>query len=166
MLKRGFNSKRDKMKFVGTQLSCAVWLVIIILIPIITYADDNISDERYIPDISTFMKIGRANSPAMGINGEFFFAGYISGVRQVYRLTNEGWPYQLTLFDDGIDWYKLSFDGERAIVGASVGGSEDAQLFLMETKAGRVIQITDNPKTRYGSVVWKKDGSGFFYRAN
>jgi len=123
--------------------------------------------EKYVPDIGTFMKIGRAFSPSMGnVNKELFFISAMSDVKQVYRLTSDGWPYQLTLFDDGIDWYKLSYVGDKAIVGASVGGSEDAQLYLMDSKTGRTIQLTDNPKTRYGSVVWKKDGGGFFYRSN
>jgi dipeptidyl aminopeptidase/acylaminoacyl peptidase len=127
----------------------------------------DILTEKYIPDIGTFMKIGRAISPSMGnTNDELFFVTPMSGVKQVYRLLPDGWPYQLTLFDDGIDWYRLSYAGDKAIVGASVGGSEDAQLYLMDTKTGRTIQLTDDPKTRNGTVVWKKDGSGFYYRSN
>jgi len=127
----------------------------------------DIPSEKYIPDIGTFMKIGRAQSPSMAHNtGELFFTTAMTGVNQVYRLMPSGWPYQLTLFDDGIDWYKLSYAGDKAIVGASVGGSEDAQLYLMDCRTGRVEQLTDNPGTRYGTVVWKKDGSGFYYRSN
>jgi dipeptidyl aminopeptidase/acylaminoacyl peptidase len=128
---------------------------------------ENKTVQKHIHDIGTFMKIGYVSSPAIGNkNGDLFFIGSISGVDQVYRLTDEGWPYQLTVFDDGINWYKLSYAGDKAIVGASRGGTEDTQLYLMDTQSGRIVQITDNPKVRHGSVVWKKDGTGFFYRAN
>lgn len=122
---------------------------------------------KYIPDIGTFMKIGYARSPGIGVEtGELFFVSSMSGVAQLYRITEDGWPYQLTLFDDGISWYKLSYSGEKAIIGAAVGGTEDYQLFLMDTRTGRITQITDKPDIRYGSVFWKRDGSGFFFRAN
>lgn len=144
-----------------------VALIVIIFSTAILAQVDKQPAEKYIPDIGTFMKIGYASSPGIsGKTGEFFFTSSMSGVSQVYRITEDGWPYQLTLFDDGIDWYRLSYVGDKAIVGASVGGTEDHQLFLMDTKTGRITQITDNPDVRYGSVVWKKNGSGFYYRAN
>jgi dipeptidyl aminopeptidase/acylaminoacyl peptidase len=124
-------------------------------------------DKKYIPDIGTFMKIGFAGSPSISMStGEIFFTSSMSGVSQVYRLTENGWPYQLSVFDDGIGWYNLSYDGKQAIVGASVGGSEDFQLFLMDTGTGQIRQLTERPDVRYGSIYWKKDGSGFYFKAN
>jgi dipeptidyl aminopeptidase/acylaminoacyl peptidase len=122
---------------------------------------------RYIPDIGTFMKIGYTAAPDINqATGEIFFQSSMTGVQQLYRITREGWPYQLTLFDDGINFYHLSYDGNWAIVGAAVGGSEDNQLFLLDTKTGRITRITDRPKVKHESVCWKKDGSGYYFRAN
>jgi len=90
----------------------------------------------------------------------------MTGVSQLYRLARDGWPYQLTLFDDGIDWYAPSDDGKMAIIGASKGGSEQSQLYILDTETGKIDRITDNPEIQYGSVVWDSDGQGFFYRCN
>ena len=119
-----------------------------------------------IPDIGTFMKIGYAGSPAISSTGEIYFTTSMSGVDQLYRLTPEGWPYQMTVFDDGINWYALSPDGRRAIVGATAGGNEDYQLFLLDLGTGEIERITHEPEVRYGSVTWKPDNSGIYYRAN
>ena len=120
-----------------------------------------------IPDIGTFIKIGSCGSPKISpITGELFFVSSMSGAPQLYRLTSAGWPYQLTFFDDGLDWHYLSPDGSRIIVGASVGGSEQSQLFLVQSEYGEMTQLSRNPDTQYGSVVWKKDGRGFYFRSN
>ena len=123
--------------------------------------------EKYIPDIGTFMQIG-ANTPAGSTwDGKtVFFRSSMSGVGQVYRITEEGWPYQLTTFEDGIDFFSLSWGGDLAIVGASVGGSEQSQLYLMDTRTGRTYQLTDAHDIQFGSVVWAKDDRSIFYRSN
>jgi len=133
------------------------------------YADDTDrkSQEPYIPDIGTFMKIGGAGSPGYSNSTQdFYFTSHMSGASQLYRLTEEGWPYQLTLFDDGIDGYILNHEGDQAIIKASVGGSEQSQLYLMDTYSGRIEKLTDKPDVQYGSIIWKKDGSGFYLRSN
>ncbi len=121
----------------------------------------------YIPDIGIFMRIGSCSSPAFNRStGEIFFRSSMTGASQLYRITPEGWPYQLTLFDDGIDWYGISYAGDKAIIGASKGGSEQSQLYMLDTQTGRIDKITDNPEIQYGSIVWDRDGKGFFYRSN
>jgi dipeptidyl aminopeptidase/acylaminoacyl peptidase len=124
-------------------------------------------DKGYIPDIAAFMQVGLNDEPQHCVKtGELFFEGKMSGARQVHRLDETGWPYQLTTFENGVDWYKISHDGKKAIVGASTGGSEQSQLFLMDTKHGQLKKLTNKPDKRFGSVFWKKDGRGFYYRSN
>lgn len=123
--------------------------------------------DKYIPDIATFLQIGGA-TPA-GVNwddGTLYFRSSASGASQIYRLTDEGWPYQLTVFEDGIDYFILSHNGTMAIVGASVGGSEQSQLYLMDTRTGRVMQLTDFEDVQFGSVVWARDDLSIYYRSN
>ena len=122
---------------------------------------------KYIPDIGTFLQIG-ANVPE-GISWDgkdIYFSSSASGAKQVYRLTEEGWPYQLTTFEDGIDYFVLSYNGLMGIVGASVGGSEQSQLYLMDTQTGRVIKLTDFKDVQIGSVTWAKDDMSIYYRSN
>ncbi|MCP4566416.1 MAG: S9 family peptidase [FCB group bacterium] len=123
--------------------------------------------DTYIPDIETFMKIGWTSGPGISDDGQqvFFQTGF-SGVSQLYRLTKEGWPSQITFFPDGIDWYVLSHSSDMAIVGASVGGSEQSQLNLVDTRSGRTRQLTDTPKIQYGSVIWDLEDKTIFFRSN
>ena len=122
---------------------------------------------EYIPDIATFLQIGGNNPAGYSWDGkDVYFTSSMSGASQIYRLTDEGWPYQLTTFEDGIDFFTLAYNGAMAIVGASVGGSEQSQLYLMDTKTGRTMQITDFEDTQFGSVVWAKDDKSIFYRSN
>ncbi len=122
---------------------------------------------KYIPDIGTFMQIG-ANSPAgYSWDGkDVYFTSSMSGAPQIYRITKEGWPYQLTTFEDGIDFFHLSNNGTMGIVGASVGGSEQSQLYHIDTKMGRIMPLTSGKEVQYGSVTWSPDGRCIYYRSN
>ncbi len=125
------------------------------------------SSEPFIPDIETFMQIGWNASPDITEDGErIFFTNGLTGVTQLYRLTDDGWPYQLTFFPDGIDWYVLSRSGDVAILGASVGGSEQSQLIIIDTRTGRTRQLTDTPEIQYGSVIWDRDDAHIYFRSN
>ena len=90
----------------------------------------------------------------------------MSGVSQLYRLTESGWPYQLTVYEDGIDYYALAPDGQSAVVGASVGGDEQSQLIWIDGTTGRPRQLTNLPDIQYGSVQYSHDGQSIFYRSN
>ncbi len=121
--------------------------------------------ETYIPDIATFMQIGASRPAGYTWDGEtVFFISSQSGSLQVYRLTPEGWPYQLTTFEDGLDFFTLSWGGELAIIGASIGGSEQSQLFLMDTRTGQLCQLTDKD-ARFRSVLWAKDDRSIIYNS-
>jgi dipeptidyl aminopeptidase/acylaminoacyl peptidase len=122
---------------------------------------------KYIPDVGTFLEIG-ANAPSgYSWDGDkLFFNSKMSGSMQVYRITEDGWPYQLTTFEDGIDFFSLSNNSELAIVGASVGGSEQSQLYLMDTETGRIQQLSDFEDVKMGSVVWSNDDKFIYYRSN
>ncbi|HSG99997.1 MAG TPA: hypothetical protein VLB27_08110, partial [candidate division Zixibacteria bacterium] len=87
------------------------------------------------PDISTFMQIGA--SSLAGVNwqdGTMYFTSSMSGKNQVYRYMGEDeWPWQLSVFDEGINDFTLSHNGQWGVIRASIGGSEQGQLFLMNT---------------------------------
>ncbi len=126
-----------------------------------------LSKGEYIPDIATFLQIGGCSPAGYTWDGQdVYFSSSMSGEPQTYRITDEGWPYQLTTFEDGIDFFVLSYSGAMAIVGASTGGSEQSQLFLMDTETGRVMQLTQAEDIQYGSVAWAKDDKSIFFRSN
>ena len=118
-------------------------------------------------DAATFVQIGSASPIAYHWSGNgFYFVSSASGASQIYRLTAQGWPYQLTAFDDGVAFMSLSYGGDKAIVGTAIGGSEQAQLFLMDTETGGLQQLTNTPAIQFGSVRWGRDDRSIFYRAN
>ncbi|MBN1212404.1 MAG: S9 family peptidase [candidate division Zixibacteria bacterium] len=122
---------------------------------------------KYIPDIATFLQIGQASPAGNSWDGkDVYFSSSMSGATQVYRINQQGWPYQLTTFEDGIDFFTLCWGSDMAIVGASIGGSEQSQLYLMDTKTGRTEQLTRFEDIQFGSVVWNIDDRSIFYRSN
>lgn len=125
------------------------------------------STSSYVPDIATFLNIGACSPAGYSWDGkDVYFTSSMSGAAQVYRLNEAGWPYQLTTFEDGIEGFTLSYDGTRAIVSASVGGDENAQLYLMDTKSGALQPLTQRPEIQFGSVTWARDDRSIYYRSN
>ncbi|MEE8577347.1 MAG: prolyl oligopeptidase family serine peptidase, partial [candidate division Zixibacteria bacterium] len=122
---------------------------------------------KYVPDIGTFLQIGACSPSGYSWDGnDVYFTSSMSGASQVYRLTDAAWPYQLTTFEDGLDFFVLNYGGDMAVLGASIGGSEQSQLYLMDTQTGRVSQLTDYEDVQFGSVAWAKDDQSIFYRSN
>jgi dipeptidyl aminopeptidase/acylaminoacyl peptidase len=120
-----------------------------------------------IPSIETFMQIGSATGGQITEDGStLFFSTSISGVDQVYKLVPSGWPYQMTVFTDGIDFFKVSPSGRWVVVGASVGGSEQADLFLIDTSNGTVSTLKQDEKVRHGSPLWSKDEKYVYFSSN
>ena len=148
-------------------------LLVVSLVASLSFAQEKkevvtlLNKEAYIPDIGTFLQIG-GNIPAgYSWDGkDVFFRSSMSGASQIYRLTQEGWPYQLTTFEDGIDFFALSHSSKMAVVGASVGGSEQSQLYLLDAMTGRVMPLMDPSDARYGSVVWANDDASIYFISN
>ncbi len=124
-------------------------------------------DSVFVPDIETFMQIGAAANPAISADGSrVFFDAFMSGVDQVYEILPSGWPYQLTVFPDGIDFYTPSYSGDRVVVGASVGGSEQSDLYLLDTGTGAIVTLKAADGVRHGSPVWSPDEKYVYFRSN
>ncbi len=122
---------------------------------------------RYLPDIETFMRIGYVTNASISDDGRrIFLSPSYTNVSQIFRVTDGGWPEQLTGFEDGISWYVLSHDAYYAIVGAATGGDENAQLYLLDTESGRLEKLTDKPEVRYGGVVWTEDDQTIYFYSN
>lgn len=120
-----------------------------------------------LPDIATFLQIGGSVPLGCSWDGrDVYFGSRVSGAQQVYRLTPAGWPYQLTAFADGIDFFELSHGGALAVVGASTGGSEQSQIHLMDTRTGRLQWLMGFPGVQISNVVWAPDDRVIYYRSN
>lgn len=125
------------------------------------------SDSIYIPDIDAFMQIGANSSPQVSRDGKVrCFSSSMSGVSQLYRMSETGWPVQLTVLTEGIDFYNLSHNGQWAVVGAAVGGSEQTNLYLVDTRSGRIRALTDLENCQIASPLWSWDDARIYYRSN
>jgi dipeptidyl aminopeptidase/acylaminoacyl peptidase len=120
------------------------------------------------PDIDAFMQIGAAGSPQLTPDGRvLLFGSAATGVNQIYRLdARDRWPYQLTVFTDGVDFYNLSPDGRTIVCGVSHGGDENSQLWSIDVTSGRTVSLTQLPKVQHGNAVFSPDGRTIYFRSN
>ena len=147
-------------------------VALLLFVPIAISASNDVkspllTSTDYVPDIATFMLIG-ANTPTgySWDGNDVYFLSSMTGAKQVFRLSDGGWPHQLTTFEDGIDFFTLSHNGTMAVVGASIGGSEQSQLFLVDAQTGMVVQLTFRPDVQRRSVKWSPDDRSIYYRSN
>jgi len=61
-----------------------------------------------------------------------------------------------------LDWWFPSEDGKYVAYGTSAGGSEESILHVMVSASGKILPDTIEG-TRFASIAWKKDNSGFYY---
>ena len=61
-----------------------------------------------------------------------------------------------------INYYAPSPDGRHVAVGISESGSEEASIYVFETRSGKRIGAPID-RARFGGVSWQPDGSAFFY---
>ncbi len=64
-----------------------------------------------------------------------------------------------------LDWFYVSPDAEYIAYGLSEGGTELSTLFVMDIKKKKLLR-DKIPDTKWGSVVWLPDSSGFYYTRN
>ncbi len=61
-----------------------------------------------------------------------------------------------------LDWWYPSDDGKRLAYGYSEHGDEKSTLFVLDVDSGKRLS-KQIPHTRYTSLAWEPDGSGFYY---
>ena len=61
-----------------------------------------------------------------------------------------------------LDWWFPSEDGKYVAYGTSSSGSEESTLHLIESASGKMLPDTIE-RTRFTTVAWKNDNSGFYY---
>src|SRR5438477_12429487 len=117
------------------------------------------------------LSIGTTGTPQIG--GKYYFYTRREGSQnQPVLLVREGvHGKDRTLVDvnqlaaDGtvaLDWWFPSDDGKYVAYGTSASGSEESTLRVVETATAKLLPDTIE-RTRFSSVAWKKDDSGFYY---
>lgn len=71
---------------------------------------------------------------------------------------------QITFFDEPMSNASYEpINGNYIIYSKDVGGNEFGQLYSMDLQTLQSTLLTDGGRSQNGNVVWKKDGSGFFF---
>jgi len=121
--------------------------------------------------LSQLLAIGTVGAPQMG--GKYYFhtrrdAGQNQPILYM-RESLSGDDHILLdinkLSADGtvaLDWWFASEEGKYIAYGTSPSGSEESTLRVIETATGRVLPDSIE-RTRFASVAWLKDSSGFYY---
>src|ERR1051326_7305367 len=121
--------------------------------------------------LTELLSIGTIGAPQVG--GNFYFYTRREGTQnQPVLLVREGIHGKdrplvdvNSMSSDGtvaLDWWFPSDDGKSVAYGTSASGSEESTLHLIETATGKLLQDTID-RTRFASLAWKKDNSGFYY---
>ena len=121
--------------------------------------------------LSQLLTIGTVGTPQMG--GKYYFYTRREGnqnqpvlyVRESLNGTDRVLVDANQLAADGtvaLDWWFPAEDGKYVAYGTSASGSEESTLRIVESATGKVLPDTIE-RTRFASVAWTKDSSGFYY---
>jgi prolyl oligopeptidase len=121
--------------------------------------------------LSQLLPIGTVGAPQMG--GRYYFYTRREGNQNqpvLYVRDSLHGPDRVlvdvnTMASDGtvaLDWWFASEDGRYVAYGTSASGSEESTLHLVDSATRKVLPDTIE-RTRFASVAWKADSSGFYY---
>jgi len=121
--------------------------------------------------LTQLSSIGTMTAPQIG--GNFYFYTRREGTQnQPVLLVREGMHGKdrplvdvNQLAADGtvaLDWWYPSDDGKYVAYGTSASGSEESTLHVIQGTTGKILPDAIE-RTRFASLAWKKDNSGFYY---
>ncbi len=127
--------------------------------------------EKISQRLEEFLSIGQIGTPQI-YQGKLFYTKREGKQNQPVLYLREGINGKEKILVDpnalsreglvSLDWWFPSDDGKLLSYGLSRDGSEQSTLYLLNTETGEKLpdQI---PRTRFTSLSWKKDKSGFYY---
>jgi len=121
--------------------------------------------------LTQLLSIGTVSAPQMG--GKYYFhTRRDAGQNQPLLYVRDSLNGQDRVLLDvnklstdatvALDWWFASHDGKYVAYGTSASGSEESTLRVIETVTGRTLPDAID-RTRFISLAWLKDNSGFYY---
>ncbi|WP_297986149.1 alpha/beta fold hydrolase [uncultured Chryseobacterium sp.] len=107
-----------------------------------------------------------ANFTAIHPNGkELIMVTRFASTNQLHKLSQPmGNRKQITFFDEPVNSADYEpTKGEYLVYSKDIGGNEFGQLFKLDLKTMESTLLTDGGRSQNGGIVWKKDGSGFYF---
>src|SRR5258706_4418250 len=121
--------------------------------------------------LSQLLTIGTVGAPQIGGN-YYFYTRREGNQNQPVLYVREGLKSADRVLVDvnkmstdgtvALDWWFPADDGKYVAYGTSPNGSEEGTLRIVESATGKLLPDTIE-RTRFASVAWKKDNSGFYY---
>jgi prolyl oligopeptidase len=125
-----------------------------------------------LPELKTLMQTGFVHTPVKHGNRYFFTSRGAEDNQAVLCVRESGQDRVLInpadLREDGtvaLDWWSPSLDGSLVAYGLSEAGDEISTLHILRVATGELLPDRI-PFTRFCSVAWLPDNSGFFYSRN
>ena len=119
-------------------------------------------------DIERYLNIRSAFGPSMGPAGQrLCFRLNTTGTPQLWSLDEpQGWPQQLTVFDERVTFGSFSPERAEIIFGKDEGGNERTQFHRLDLDDGQIHQLTDHPEAKHRWGGWSHDGEQFAFTSN
>ena len=115
--------------------------------------------ESIVQDLTQYQNVRSA--PFRGFNkegDEIFITTRFGNVSQLHRVRKEGGAReQITFFGEPIGSISRKPGGKSIAFTMDAGGTENNQIFLLDTNDGSSVMLTDG-KSRNGGPLWEKNG--------
>ncbi|MEC9063770.1 MAG: alpha/beta fold hydrolase, partial [Pseudomonadota bacterium] len=117
-------------------------------------------------DLTQYQNVRSA--PFRGFNkegDEIFITTRFGNVSQLHTVKKQGGAReQITFFDEPIGSISRKPGGKSIAFTMDAGGTENNQIFLLDTNDGSSVMLTDG-KSRNGGPLWEKNGSRIAFQS-
>ena len=117
-------------------------------------------------DLTQYQNVRSA--PFRGFNkegDEIFITTRFGNVSQLHRVRKQGGAReQITFFGEPIGSISRKPGGKSIAFTMDAGGTENNQIFLLDTNDGSSVMLTDG-KSRNGGPLWEKNGSRIAFQS-
>ena len=160
--------------FIGTVLCSSALLIgpFAAAEPVVTTANNGnlvMEDVPPIPadivaDLSQYQNVRSASFRSWTKDGRgIYISTRFGDVNQIHRVDMPGGArHQITFYDEPIGAVNRQRGGSKVLFTRDAGGSEFAQIFLLDPENGSTTMLTDG-SSRNGGAVWDRDGRRIAY---
>jgi len=119
-----------------------------------------------VDDLARYQNVRSANLEGWKEDGSgLFISTRFADVNQLHRVDAPGGARrQLTYYGEPVGSVATQPNGDKILFTRDAGGSEFAQLFVLDPATGGATMLTDG-ESRNGAVVWDRDGRRIAYQS-
>lgn len=122
--------------------------------------------QQIVDDLNRYQNVRSAPFRGFTKDGEsIYIATRFGDVSQLHRVDMAGGArHQLTFFKEPISGVSRQPNGDKIAFTMDAGGSEYAQVFLLNPKTGESKMLSDG-ESRNGAISWNNDGSAMAFQS-